>query len=185
MTITHQWADPFPSLRLAIAKIVSLLGQGRPPAISWLVVSIVINAIKGMFPGRTFAHVSQEILKNFPAPTYRDSTANIMFRFISSGIRAALPHVNPRHVLRGAGLPMLVLHSGGCFGLKASTAFGVPCKQKIAAHNRLCSTLAVALPSHIAARIWNPANDYQTTKAPSGQIAQRWHVFSISQSEGI
>lgn len=90
------------------SPVSRLLFHSRPPAVSRLVVAVVVDAIKRK-SGRFLAHVSQEVLKRRPAFANRNPSAPVIPERFSEGICASLNHRGPTGIgARGSFVPIVL-----------------------------------------------------------------------------
>jgi hypothetical protein len=78
-------------------SVVCLLFSSSPSAVTRLIISITINAIKGMFFRGRFAHIAQKLLKvidPFKADFYSFLNMPFISRIIREGVTSTL-HVSP------------------------------------------------------------------------------------------
>lgn len=85
----------------AISSHIShLLLSRRPSAISRLVISIIVDAVKGQ-SRRLVPHVLKKVFEFHPPLANRDSPASVIFKRRPLRVRAPLNHVPPAYVSRG------------------------------------------------------------------------------------
>jgi hypothetical protein len=133
------------------ASILNLLRTGRPSAIRWLIIAIIIDAIYRQFWTRTPAHISQEIAKIFPSFTNTDSSASPVSPFRILGIRAALNHSSPNIIFCGSFFPsifsMLEIPISMMTATTAGSSASIFSREIIAKKHFFYSAVASAKPS--------------------------------------
>lgn len=86
-----------------VAPVVVLFLKRGPSAVPWLVMPVYVDAIDGMLPGRSGAHVLKECLKAAAPPiTHTDAPATIEVVTLASRDVAPRLYRSPRFVLYGA-----------------------------------------------------------------------------------
>lgn len=77
-----------------IASVSRLFFGRRPLAVTWFVVSVVVDALK-RFSFRFFTHVLKEVRKDFPSFAYRYSTSSVIGIIYSVFTLASFNHAAP------------------------------------------------------------------------------------------
>ena len=80
-----------------LAPVVSLLSMSCPAAITWLVVTVVVDAVERQSLLR-IPHIGKEVFKVLPSRADHDSAATIAVVSGVAGARASINHVLPRPV---------------------------------------------------------------------------------------
>lgn len=80
-----------------IASIVLLFCSGSPLAVVWLIVAIVLNAVKRQASG-ALAHIGKKVFKFTPALADSDAPAAIVGPEAVSRVTAASQHRTPRRM---------------------------------------------------------------------------------------
>ena len=81
--------------------IVGLLAFGRPSNIAGLVITIVVDSVKSSVI-RTFAHVSEEILKPSPASADRNVATPVILIRWATWVSTSRDHILPRSICWGS-----------------------------------------------------------------------------------
>jgi hypothetical protein len=130
--------------------IIGLRFACSPLAIVRLIVSIVIEAFKGM-ARRSYPHVSEEILKRSPAFTHANTPAAITYECIVSRIATSLSHVNPRFVRWRSAHSMSLGSNRSDFFPETSAGFGFTTAQRARRGFRHFAAVALANPPRTSA----------------------------------
>ncbi len=130
--------------------IVVLLLLGRPSTICRGIFPVIINSINRMFVSGLGAHVGKKCFEAVsPALTYSNPSPRVVLISWVFGIKAAILHVLPTHVLRRS------RHSvrGAVLAIEsavASARFSASISEREAMRDRLVSAGAHAMPSGIS-----------------------------------
>lgn len=131
-----------------IRFVVGLDLRIRPATIARFIVAIIVDAINGSSPGRTWTHISQEIIERVQPPIAYSNAAPTVARIIRVALAvASILDRAPRPVLRrlrsilccavlGAPAPLVHVKAAAGIGL-TSAKNGVP-------HENLAATIAPA-----------------------------------------
>ena len=156
---------------------------GAPFQIPRFVVSIIIDAVKLMFPTRTPTdgrnEVSEKHLKAFdPFRIHKDASSSVIMETRDVGVKASLEHPRPDAVfwntLSSWGMSVFKIASGGRFAMQTPTRTGSSCSQIAAWKQALFSTITDDFPQ------WcRVGYDGQKAKALSRDINQVWHPATL------
>jgi hypothetical protein len=131
------------------SSIFVLLRPRRPAAITWLVIAIVVDAVKRQ-AGRFLAHVSEKILKTVaPAVAYFDATATVVFELLNFRVVAPRLHLRPRAKRDAPSADCVAVRNTGfadAFKFKAPTRLRITAAKIAAAGSCFVSTNAAAFP---------------------------------------
>ena len=156
------------------APIERLLGGCRPAAVSGLVISVVIDAVKP-HARRRLAHVGEEVLEGEPPFADRNAAGAVIREPSVIRIAASLDHRRPASVGRGlrASGRMAVFQVPGdeLIPVKAPAACGAS-SQIGTVDADFSSAVADAAPSRTALI----AGDDKATKAVAGDIFESRHA---------
>jgi hypothetical protein len=98
-----------PSLFASFSCVTVLDVLVSPAAISWLVISVIVDAVQRGF-WRPFTHVGEEVVECSPAFAKGDSPTSVILKSVSLWIGAALLHSNPRLIgSRKSSLPRMAV----------------------------------------------------------------------------
>lgn len=92
------------------SPIVGLFNYGRPSAIFWLIVTVVVNAIQ-LQPGRSISHIAEKVSEVSPAITYSNPPTSVVFPRFVVGVTTATNHASPAIVGRSSRISMLPVGS--------------------------------------------------------------------------
>lgn len=138
--------------RLALLEsgVVGLNGFGRPPAISWFVVAVYVDAVECVFRW-PLSHVIQEVLKRIePSITYLNAASAVVAKLRGRrGVAAAL-HGRPRDKRWSERVaPRMSVRSGRFprrFRLEATATLRVAAVQVLASDDSGIAAIAPAGP---------------------------------------
>lgn len=95
---------------MTFTSIGGLFLGGCPAAISWFVITIIINALQHQIWHRTFAHIIKECEEIVPAFTNLDASSTVIFIIFARGTLATVSHRFPNRIfgcsVGSARLPM-------------------------------------------------------------------------------
>lgn len=114
--LTHGHSFPFVRQKYGTACIECLRISCRPPAISWIISFIYVDAFKLMFARWRFSHVVSKLGEVIPFLTNSYPPTAVMRKVFVGWIQAPRAHVSPTIV--GTGLPSAV----SCFNVSAITS---------------------------------------------------------------
>lgn len=139
----------------AIARMVAvLLGFSGPLAVFGRVPKVIVDALKGVFSGRSGSHIRKELLEVVePLRIYRNTTRTVTRELVIFGIRASLFHAVPRSVFKGV-FPVsgsTVSANASRLVVKASAASGSAAFKRVSENPFLSPALANTEPIHSAA----------------------------------
>lgn len=164
------------------ARVSHLLAACRPAAVSWLVVSIVVNAVN-LFAGGPLTHIGKEVFKrmNPPFANGYSATAVVMVLY-AVGVIAPILHGSPRAVCATGVSPLSLMgvavfrhEPADDFGLQASARLSVSAAKNGGANDGFFPANTKASPP--GAR-FSSINSLQRSEAPEflpSQINGFWH----------
>lgn len=153
--------DSSKSYDLVGSGVPHLLFVSRPTAVSWLVVSVVVDAVN--FPAwRLLAHVSKKVFKNLPSLTNLYSSASVSRKTFDVWIRTSGFHSSPN-------TPRFAHISSPCvsvneiakrcrFSAKASARASTACHQLRVSHLNPCAAITNAKAHSVRATAWFSTN---------------------------
>ena len=95
--LTYRLLPAIIGYKTIVVSVIRLLFSARPPAVTRLVVLVVVNSIKGVaFGGRT--HVLIKPLEGVPALTHFNASTTVVFVVPLVRVITALSHINPRSI---------------------------------------------------------------------------------------
>lgn len=166
--------------------VFGLLTRSRPATVFWSVISIVVDAIDGVFGGRAWSHVGQKIQQRFfPTLANANATSTITPIVLARFFVASNFHVTPRDVVACPIETVTELRLSRAFFLETSTTQGKFVSQRIG-HNVFESpAIAQTTPTPWSTR-YQRLNHEATNSAPR-QIdrGNRHRVNAITCSEVI
>ena len=157
---------------------------GAPFQIPRFVVSIIIDAVKLMFPTRTPTdgrnEVSEKHLKAFdPFRIYKDASSSVIMETRDVGVKASLEHPRPNTVFRDAspsfGLPMLKIARSSCLTVKASARSRTTRSYAPTRKQSFVSAIANYLPQR-----WSVFHNSEKAEPLSCDINEEWHPAILS-----
>lgn len=162
-------------------RIVGLLMNSRPTAVSRLVASCHVDSIQGQAVVGPLAHVGSEGLKRVEPPCAdRHATGPVKLVERMAGVRASLLHIDPGFIDRGSapsvGRPVDLLPLRGRLARVATARSRRALSQMMRRHDALCATVAAASP-HLAAMFVDvrQGKNFKAAEASAGQIHNLWH----------
>lgn len=161
---------------MLFTSIPRLFLPRSPAAIAGLIVAIIVDAIKSS-SGRTFAHISEKVLKAvFPPVADGDAASTISMKTPERGPRAALLHGLPRQVFWR--LESIVCGRSVCLDRAAPAPSGFA-RQKISCL-RGCDLRAIASanPVPFFSSLWPPSQNQQFAESSANEIF-RFHRVCI------
>ena len=135
------------------ARVEELLFIGRPSAVRWLVVAVVLAAIKGVRRARPRTHVREERFEGLQPPRAHGNAPRPIARPRRMiGVRAALNHVAPGEVLRRAldRVPMRFGSRSALGRLAAAATGGSTTPQRRGVDHALRAACAAAPPERLS-----------------------------------
>lgn len=151
------------------ARIVRLFSWRSPLAIRRLIITIVILALNAA-PGRTAAHISNEVGELQPPLTNRYTSTAIAEKLLTVGVCAARFHVRPDAIFPRLALPMCSVVAGVYFNHQA-TAGKAFAKSQIGAYKgSFCSAITPAIPHGNLAFVRGLRNDQQPAEFAPGNV---------------
>lgn len=164
-------SDPHGSSGISV-----LLNGSRPAAVVWLIVSVVVDAIKRVFWGRTTPHVRDEIFEFLPSFANLNPSFAVFVELRMALVAASLLHVDPRHVFRRASQTVLQVPLQSKVRATTTLSFSERDGRNESCLPAITSALPVNLRS--AARVptaFPLVHHHQTKKAQTGTIDVFWH----------
>jgi len=134
--------------------IVSLFFGCSPPAIRWLVISIIIYTFKCEFR-RSLSHISEKIDKYFPPFANFNTSSTIIWPFFSFGIFTTKAHRVPNSILgclfsrSSTAMPEIAWPFFTYIFQKTSTAFCVARSEACTDYHDCVSALAFTFPKSL------------------------------------
>lgn len=152
-------------------RIIHLFALSRPTAIIRFIVTVVVDAIKRMLFGGTFAHILKKVFKRLhPSVTNQDASAPVVRVDGFCGIVAPLFHFAPNIMGARVRLAVFVLFGGHYFFAQTSTTARMSRCQvgRTDLRNRAANTFAP--PSPRALSTFSEAQDRPTEEGLSRMI---------------
>ena len=138
------------------ATIGDLFLLGRPSAIFWRVITVIVDAVERALRW-PLTHVGKEIAVIRPAFANCDVSSSVVLELPCVAVAAAVPHMNPRGVRPVVGAPgcLSMLNDTGGKGLltDASTRRGIAASQMAPGDKWFGPAIASAEPVGVAALI--------------------------------
>lgn len=160
-----------------VARIVRLLRWRRPSHVARFVVSMNLDAIKGMALRRTLSDVREKRRKVFhPLVTHLDSAPAVIAPSRVGGVVAAMLRMTPRFVLRCAGHAVRAFSACRHLGVQASATARVACPQLVTRSLMLIAAVALTNPGRTLKRV---SDGDKTPESLSGDVNQ-WSSHSRS-----
>jgi hypothetical protein len=167
--------------------IFVLLRIGRPTAIAWRVISVVVDAVKREFGG-FFAHVGEKMLKIvMPSVANCDAAAAVVLKTFCIRVVAATEHLRPRAISCGPFsadcVAVFEVQRLGVLKQKTATGLCVVAFQVACADVRFSAARASAPPvdnrnaRRTAVSMGNSKNS-QTIKMLTCEVFQFGHWFA-------
>lgn len=159
--------------------IVGLLPRGCPPAITGLIVAIIVDSVNRQARWR-FTHVSKEVLESPPAFADCDAPTPVVAVMFIVWVRATMNHACPRRIgfrlPPSPGMPMLRhfdVSGNHQFMTDASATIGCPFSQDVPMNGVVVSTVAVTQPEWSLAGV-SPGkrNNEETTESLSSEFSE-------------
>lgn len=127
--------------RSAIRELFSL---GGPSPISWLVIAVIVDAIK-RFSGRLLFYIGPEVRERMPSFANRDSSSSVPFKGCIIWIFASIYHRMPLPIQSTFGTSMAFIRptswsSASARNNRTSSKIGTP-------DFNVCSAIAPAFPT--------------------------------------
>lgn len=148
--------------------IAALLRGGRPAAVARAVAATVVDAVKRVLSRRALAHVGQEVLEHTPTLADSNASAAVVVPVGIVGVRAALPHSDPRNV-SGRPSESMPLHSIGCVAGKAPATSCMPSTEPVRLNKVSVAAGTTTLPNSLIVS-HNGTNGGQTPKCLTSNI---------------
>jgi hypothetical protein len=158
-----------PRVSVPATAIVRLLFWRCPPAISWLVIPVIIRiAIYRMLSAWSRSHVGEKRRKSIPSLTYTNAAPAISFIGVRARIVTAIAHARPSFVFDKffsvLCRPVAQLRARSqMFFHKTATASRLSVTQPATPGNCLITTLTSTDPSHLSALHVRAASKYGKT----------------------
>lgn len=172
--------------------IALLLGAGRPPAVSWLVVAVVVDPVNGIVGRRAAAHVGQEVGEGVAPPLADGNPTTAIVRKPRSGWAVATAdHRTPAVPLwrQAPGNGTRPPAGGGFFALKATAGLNVSRSQVMGKDDLFVAAVAATEPalngdsSVRASGGFDPSQNNQPTEPLSREVTGRYpwgsHVAAL------
>ena len=157
--------------------IQNLLSARGPLAIRWLIISVSIFSVNGVFCGRLFSHICEEVCERIlPTFTNSNSSATIIAVVFMLWIGASITHVFPRGIFGSSGLSV----SQSIFHPETSTTFRSHFNEACGRNICIISAGTFTFPNVPATfsssyeRLHGKASEYF-----SGKVSWRWHKNGI------
>lgn len=129
--------------KVVVAPVVGLFKKGRPSAIVWLIVAIIVDAIYRMFGGRARSHIRIERLVGFkPSFANADTAAAITTPILALSVCTSGNHFAPNVVFGNLVKPVDFISRW-----LTPTAFRRAVLEAVSMHGPFGSALATAKPS--------------------------------------
>lgn len=134
--------------------VIGLFLGSCPPAISWLVIAIIVYAVDAQ-SWLAWSHVCKKVLEFLPALTDFDATSAIARPFFSFGIFAAEPHCIPNAIFNRtfacsrASMPQSSFPLLSPIDCKAATTLCITGHQAIPKNGDSFSTRTSAFPKRL------------------------------------
>jgi hypothetical protein len=161
---SHRESHPAKGDELRGFGVLHLLSWGRPSAIRWLVVSIVVDALKRMSVAGSSTHVGDEVLVTHPPLADRDSATAISDVSRIARLLATMFHFLPSLVFGGSVAAML--YAAATAGRRWAE-FGDVSNEFFPAH---ADTLPVRSAVHVREPIYA-----ESSKRVTDKVVELWH----------
>lgn len=133
-------------------RLVSgLLNLRCPPAISWLVIAVIVLAVKCQIFRGPRSHISQEILKLSPSLAHLNAPPAVPVIIRGLRVSTPIPHRFPDDMLCGARPPVSPLELPDLFTMEASATGCLACNQQHGFNFALRPTITTAIPNRLIA----------------------------------
>ena len=142
----HRPCHPIEGQHSIVAAITSLLFTGGPSAVSWLIVAVVVDAIKTVLQRWPWPHVRQKVFELSPAFARDNATSPVTrVRMVAYG-KTAPKHGLPRSVLWRPAHAVRCATGDGAISGVASTGNSAPGAKFRSRHDTSCATHALTMP---------------------------------------
>lgn len=168
------------------AAVVGLFSPCGPAAIGGRVIAIVVDAVKRMTSRRLRTNIGQEGWeRRAPVFAHTNTAPTVIRPVFGVGIFAAVDDVTPRDVFAAVRKSMRSVARNDGLSLQTTATAMVACSQVSATGHDVRAALATALPHRCGASGASAMHNKKTTKAPSGQINERWHMAILARNSSI
>lgn len=166
-----------------VALVVVLLCLSGPSAVFWLIIFVVINALKCVLRAWAPSYVGDEVLKVVPALTHGYAATTVSFVSSHGRVIASLQHTSPTDVFRVTVAAMLEVPFGRLFPSEASARLCGPVPKREPVGQRRAPAIAHAVPASVPVAIaWSLRDDDKPTEPHAGHIFEAFWLSHYNRS---
>ena len=155
--------EPWVSMKAVRSAVFSLFASSRPTTVGWLVIAVVIEAIKGMKRAWAAPHVGDEIDVSRPAFTASNAASTVSFVGFTSWVVAPLAHTAPDSPFWSfVRFSVNAVTRDIQFSTKTSARTGMTVAQASACDEKLFSAITFDPPFHMSMCVGENGQSFKT-----------------------